>query len=135
MFRIDSEVILEKECKATLHELACDFAERVLPLYEKNRPGDRRPRRALEARRREIKGEIDEASMKTIRAGLEAAINAAAKTRDDPAALHRCSAGRQALDAVEAAMNGRFLLAAECAQAARCAQEWAYQQELVHARE
>jgi hypothetical protein len=34
-----------------LHLLACDFAERVLPIFEKEYPEDNRPRRAIEVKR------------------------------------------------------------------------------------
>lgn len=34
-----------------LHLLACDFAERVLPIFEKEYPEDNRPKRAIEVKR------------------------------------------------------------------------------------
>lgn len=41
-----------------LHELACVFAERVLPIFERELPKDLRPRKAIEAKRKWIKKEI-----------------------------------------------------------------------------
>jgi hypothetical protein len=38
-------------------ELACDFAEHILPLWESHRPNDPRPRIAVATRRRWIRGE------------------------------------------------------------------------------
>lgn len=46
-------VIGERACR----ELACDFAERVLPIYESAYPGDARPRRAVETARRYLVGQ------------------------------------------------------------------------------
>jgi hypothetical protein len=40
-------------------ELACDFADHVLPLWEAHRPNDLRPRKAVVARRRWIRGKSD----------------------------------------------------------------------------
>jgi hypothetical protein len=40
-------------------ELACDFAEHVLPLWEAHRPNDLRPRKSIVARRRWVRGEAD----------------------------------------------------------------------------
>ncbi len=38
---------VEAWTERTAREFACDCAERVLPLFEKARPGDDRPRRAI----------------------------------------------------------------------------------------
>jgi hypothetical protein len=40
-----------------LRTLACDCAERVLPIYEQAYPGDERPRRAIDVSRRLARGE------------------------------------------------------------------------------
>lgn len=39
---------------------ACDCAERVLPIFERERPGDKRPREAIETARRFARGEASE---------------------------------------------------------------------------
>ena len=41
---------------------ACDCAERVLPIFESDRPGDLRPRDAIRASRRYARGEIGAAA-------------------------------------------------------------------------
>lgn len=41
-----------------LHELACKFAESVLHIFEDEYPNDKRPRKAIEAKRKFIKGLI-----------------------------------------------------------------------------
>ena len=45
----------------TLHLLACDFAESVLPIFEKKYPEDNRPRRAIEVKRLWIDEEYKDA--------------------------------------------------------------------------
>jgi hypothetical protein len=42
----------------TLHELACDYAEYSLPIWEKKYPDDKWPRLAIEAKRKWLKKEI-----------------------------------------------------------------------------
>ena len=44
-----------------LHYLACDFAERVLPIFEEKYPDDNRPRRAIEVKRKWTKEEYAQA--------------------------------------------------------------------------
>lgn len=51
---LTEEIIPEND----LHELACKFAESVLHLFEKEYPTDKRPRLAIDAKRKYIKGEI-----------------------------------------------------------------------------
>lgn len=46
-FVLSNGFISEKQ----LHILTCDFAERVLPIFEKEYPDDNRPRRAIEVKR------------------------------------------------------------------------------------
>ena len=43
-----------------LHELACRFAEEVLPIWESQYPEDRRPHEAIEAKRAWLRGEISD---------------------------------------------------------------------------
>jgi hypothetical protein len=43
--------------------LACDYAERVLPLFEAGYPGDHRPRHAIDAARRFANGQATEEEM------------------------------------------------------------------------
>jgi hypothetical protein len=71
---------------------ATDCAEHVLPLFERERPDDDRPRRAIETAR----GWRDEISMAEVRrASLSA--HAAARGRSDPAARAAARAAGQAV--------------------------------------
>lgn len=60
-----------------LHELACKFAESVLHIYEKKYPNDLRPRKAIEAKRKFIKGEISKDELDAARAAARDAAWAA----------------------------------------------------------
>jgi hypothetical protein len=66
-----------------LHELACRFAEAVLPIWEAKYPEDRRPHAAIAAKRAWLRGEITGAELEAARdAAREAALVAArAKAR------------------------------------------------------
>lgn len=58
----------------TARLFAADCAERVLPIFERERPNDDRPRKAIETARRFANGEVEDAA----RAAAEAAAEAAA---------------------------------------------------------
>ena len=62
----------------TLRLLAADFAEHVLPIFEKRRPGDLRPREAIAAARSYARGEIGIGELREKRAAAYAAADAAA---------------------------------------------------------
>jgi len=70
--------------------LACDFAERVLPIFEKLYPNDKRPRAAIETARRYANGEatIEElnAARSAARYAAEYATRYAAKSAAESAA-------------------------------------------------
>ena len=55
-------VVLKPELigENTCHELACKFAEHVLPIWERKYPEDMRPRKAVEAKRAWMRGEIND---------------------------------------------------------------------------
>ena len=61
---------------------ACDCAERVLPIFESDRPGDLRPRDAIRASRRYARGEIGAAARDAAEVAAWAAAWAAAAARD-----------------------------------------------------
>ena len=61
----------------SLRMFAADCAEHVLPIFEKERPGDDRPRKAIEAARAYARGEIDEAARAAAREAAGAAAMAA----------------------------------------------------------
>ena len=60
------------------HEFACDCAEHVLHLFEDKYPTDKRPREAIEAKRKWINGEITDEELATARDAAWAAARAAA---------------------------------------------------------
>ena len=64
--------------EADLHELACRLAEEVLPIFERAYPNDNRPRLAIEAKRKWLKGEITDDEL----AAAEAAARAASWTSE-----------------------------------------------------
>ena len=61
----------------TLHRVACDIAEDVLPIFEEQYPNDDRPRRAIEAKRLWLAGVVDDGELDAARAAAEAAWDAA----------------------------------------------------------
>ena len=58
--------------------IACDFAETVLHIFESKRPGDDRPRKAIEAARGFAAGKVNMEDMQKARAAAAAAADAAA---------------------------------------------------------
>ena len=79
-----------------LRYLACDFAERVLPIYEKRNPNNRAPRKAVEMARRYVDGK---ATLKQVQEARRAAAYAAA----DAAYAAAAAAAYAAADAAYAA--------------------------------
>jgi hypothetical protein len=84
--------------------LACDFAEHVLPIFEKKRPGDLRPREAIAAARAYVRGETGLGELREKRAAANAAAYVAA-----------------AAYAANAAANAAYVAAAYAADAADAA--------------
>lgn len=96
-----------------LHELACKFAESVLHLFEEEYPDDKRPRKAIEAKRKFIKGEISEkegyaarAAAWDARAAARAAAGAAAEAAAWAAARAAAGVARDAAWAAAGAAAG-----------------------------
>ncbi len=79
-----------------LHELACRFAESFLDNFEKEYPSDKRPRQAIEAKRKWLTGEISDEELSKAR---EAAWSAARSARE----AAWSAAGYAAWSAAEAA--------------------------------
>ena len=80
-----------------LHELACKFAESVLHLFEKEYPNNLRLRKAIEAKRKFIKGEISKDELAAARAAASAAryaARAAADAASDAASAATWAAAR-----------------------------------------
>jgi len=74
-----------------LRLLAADFAEHVLPIFEKKRPGDLRPREAIAAARAYARGKIGLGELQEKGAAAAAAYDAAA---DAAYAAHAAYAAR-----------------------------------------
>nr|WP_297428888.1 Imm5 family immunity protein [uncultured Actinotalea sp.] len=83
---------------------AADCAQRVLPLFERHRPDDDRPRRALAAARAWVRGDLSTART---RATAFAAYAAAREVDDDVAARAAALAGGHAAAAVHVAAHAR----------------------------
>jgi len=81
--------LLSKRSHRTLVLWAADCAERVLPYFEEKYPKDNRPRKAIEAGRAWVRGEI---ALSEARTAAFAAHAAARDTNQDAA----CAAGRAA---------------------------------------
>ena len=82
--------------------IACDFAESVLHIFESKRPGDDRPRKAIEAARKFVAGEITREQMQQARTAAYAAdayaADAYAADADDDAAYAAAAAAAYADD-------------------------------------
>ena len=97
----------EQNCDVVARLMAADFAEAVLPIYEKQYPKDQRPRAAIEAARKFARGEIAADEL--------AAASAAARAADSSAA--RAAAWAAASAAASAAARAAAWAAASAAQA------------------
>jgi hypothetical protein len=93
-----------------LRGFACDCAERVLPLFEKQHPDDTRPRVAIETARRYARGEATEEELAAAEAAAGAAWAAAGAAGAAGAAAR--AAARAAASAARAAAGA----AAGCAE-------------------
>ena len=95
---------LLRQVECSEHDLrlfAADCAEHVLPIFEKNRPGDDRPRKAIEAARKFARGEIGAAARAAAWAAARDAARAAAwaAARDAAGVAAGDAAGDAARDA------------------------------------
>jgi hypothetical protein len=112
--------------KKLMREAACQFAESVLPIYEREYPGDNRPRAAIEAGRAYSRGEIDDATRAAAWAAARDAAWAAARDAAMDAAMDaaRDAAWAAARDAAWAAARDAARDARDAAwDAARDAEE------------
>ena len=111
----------------TLRLLACDFAEHVLPIFEKKNPNDVRPREAIAVARRFANGK---ATPEELRAAYAAAYDAAYAASDaaDAAYAAAYAASDAASDAAYAAYDAAYAAyaASDAAYAAYAASDAAY---------
>ena len=88
-----TELVPEK----LLHEVAIYCAEKVLPLFETEYPGDMRPRDAIETKKRWLRGEASDAEFEAAREAAWDAARAAARAAEAAAeAAARAAAAREA---------------------------------------
>jgi hypothetical protein len=107
-----------EESEAFKRNLACDFAESVLGIFEKRRPGDDRPRKAIEAARGFASGTVSHEEMQGARAAAAAAAAAAADAAAYAAAAAAAYAAAAAADAAAYAADAAAYAAADAAAAA-----------------
>ena len=98
--------------EVSMRLVAADFAERVLPIFEQERPKDRRPRAAIQAARDFARGKIDAAAMA---AAWDAAWDA------ERAARAASAAAMAAVSAARTAARAAVRDAERAARAARAA--------------
>ena len=107
--------------KRVIRHIACDCAEGVLPIYERHRPDDRRPRDAIAVARRYADGEATEEEMVAAGAAAELAAGDAAELAAGDAA---CAAARAATAAEDATEDAAWVAAADAAWDAAGAAAW-----------
>jgi len=98
-----------------LHLLACDFAEEVLPIFEKRYPNDKRPRVVIETKRKWVAGEVADEELDAAAADAAAAAVYAADAADAADAAYAAYA---AADAAYAAADAAYAASARAADAA-----------------
>ena len=112
-----------------LRHIACDFAERVLPQYERVCPGDYRLRKAIDLARKYADGEI---TAEKLWAARKAVCDAAAAHEAAYAALRAVRAAYLSIAESEAAYAA-FFAARDARNAAFCAARAAAYNEVVSA--
>ena len=85
--------------------LACDFAEHVLPIFEKRHPNDKRPRHAIEVSRLFACGKADRDQLIAARKGADAAAAAEAAAAAFTATAAAYTAAADAAAATAAATH------------------------------
>ena len=113
-----------QDSKRIASQLAIEFAEQALPLFEKRRPNDERPRKAIQAARDYLDGKISLEQLRASRqagaAAAYAAYAAAADAADAYAAAAAYAAYVAAADAADAYAAATYA-AADAAYAAAAA--------------
>ncbi len=83
---------LSEEHQSFVLNFEADVAERVLPIFEKQYPDDKRPREAIQAKRDYADGKITKEKLKEKRKAAVCAANAANAVGDDFAAIDKTHA-------------------------------------------
>ena len=110
----------EKACRVS-QILACDYAEHVLPIYEKQYPGDTRPRDAIALARRYTKGQATGEELAAAREAAGDAGDAKGATSAARAARDAASAASAATSAARDAARDAVWAASDARDAARAA--------------
>ncbi len=111
---------LGEQQRSRIQLMAADFAERVLPIYEKHYPEDMRPRQAIKAARDYANGLISNKELGAAKAAAYAAYACAAraaKAAASYAAFYAVSASYAAAAAVANADNASYAAANAAADA------------------
>ena len=105
-----------QDSKKVASQLAIEFAEQALPIFEKSRPNDERPRQAIQAARDYLDGKIGLAALRKARAYADAAAaDAAADAASTAASTAAYAAATAAADAADAAAYAAATAAADAA--------------------
>jgi hypothetical protein len=120
----------EQNCDQVARLMAADFAEAVLPIFERELPNDMRPRQAIQAARYFAVGRIGAAVRDAARAAVRAAVRDAAEAAEAAAwaaaeAAVRDAARAAAWAAARAAVRDAAEAAAAAVRAAAEAAAWA----------
>ncbi|HEX7890308.1 MAG TPA: hypothetical protein VF522_13185 [Ramlibacter sp.] len=105
-----------------LRELACDFAERVLEIFERRHPDDKRPRQCIEVARRFARGEATDEERRQARADASAS---AASASAAAAAAYAAYAYASAYASAAADAYAAYAYASDAAAAAAAAAAYA----------
>ena len=102
----------DQDSKRIASQLAIEFAEQALPIFEKRRPDDARPRKAIQAARDYLDGKISLEELQACQSHAAAAAYAAAGAAyayaaDAAAAAYAADADADAADADDACEKAR----------------------------
>ena len=120
----------DQDSKRVASQLAIEFSEQALPIFEKRRPNDERPRKAIQAARDYLDGKISLEELRACRsraayAAADAAAYAAYAADAADAATYAADAATDAADATYAATDATYAdatyAATDAADAATCA--------------
>ncbi len=117
LFWLLGRLDLSNSQKEDLHLLACDYAESALCYFESEFPDDKRPRNAVEAKRKWVRGEITDAAY----AAAYAASRTAAAAAQSQAAAYAAYAAAYAAAARTSETAAAYAAAEKAARASAAA--------------